>query len=66
MLRIYGIDIDGSVRAADIAEMTEQEKIDLVEKHKDNGEVYTLEGWFNYLNADKIDIKNKYWIPLNY
>ena len=46
--------------------MTEQEKIDLVEKHKDNGEVYTLEGWFNYLNADQIDTENKYWIPLNY
>ena len=30
MLRIYGIDIDGSVCAADIAEMTEQEKIDFL------------------------------------
>lgn len=27
MLRVYGIDIDGSVCAADIAEMTEQEKL---------------------------------------
>ena len=53
MLRVYGIDIDGSVCAADIAEMTEQEKIDLVEKHKDNGEVYTLEGWFNYPNRHR-------------
>ena len=66
MLRVYGINIDGSVRAADIAEMTEQEKIDLVEKYKDNGEVYTLESWFNYLNADQIDTENMYWVALNY
>ena len=66
MLRIYGIDIDTIPEGKHVNELTEKEKIDLVEQNKDNGEVYTLEGWFNYLNADQIDTENKYWIPLNY
>lgn len=66
MKRVYGIEIDGSVCADDIAAMTEQEKIALVEKHKDNGEVYTLDAWFNYLNNERIDTENMYWVVLDY
>lgn len=68
MTRVYGIDIDlcDDICADDIAQMTEQEKIDLVLAHKDNGEVYTLDAWFNYLNNDGIDTENYYWVVLNY
>jgi hypothetical protein len=66
MLRIYGIDIDTIPEGKHVNELTEEEKIELVEQNKDNGEVYTLEGWFNYLNSDKIDTENMYWLPLNY
>ena len=68
MLRVYGIEIDKceGICADDIAQMTEQEKIDLVLAHKDNGEVYTLDAWFNYLNNNGIDTENYYWVVLNY
>lgn len=68
MLRVYGIEIDKceGICADDITQMTEQEKIDLVLAHKDNGEVYTLDAWFNYLNNDGIDTENYYWVVLNY
>lgn len=66
MLRIYGISIDAIPEGKHVNELTEEEKIALIEQDDWDVEVYTLEGWFNYLNADQIDTENMYWLPLNY
>ena len=65
MLHVYGVEIE-KVEGKHIDEMTEEEKIHLVEECGDNGEEYTLQGWFDYLNADMIDTENYYWLVLNY
>jgi hypothetical protein len=42
--------------------MSREEKLRLIEEHKDEVEVYTIETWYYYLNSDRIDTKNFYWI----
>lgn len=65
MLRIYGVKIDKIQKA--FYDLTTKDKIELIEKYSEpNGDVYTPEAWFNYLNQDGIDTENYYWFLLNY
>ena len=63
MVRIYGVPVCEETRKLALDELTEDEKIALVNKYCDD-EMYTLGGFFNYLNNDGIDTENMYWIPL--
>jgi hypothetical protein len=62
--RVYGIPvtIGGSHFDVTLFNMSREEKLRLIEEHKDEVEVYTIETWYYYLNSDRIDTKNFYWI----
>ena len=61
--KVYGIEAGCGFNADDIRDMTDAAKKELVEK-SNTDEVYTLEAWFNYLNADMIDTENYYWVVI--
>lgn len=63
--RVYGIEIsldDCGINADSILEMTDDEKRELINKYGVENEVYVLETFFYYLNADMIDTENYYWV----
>jgi accessory colonization factor AcfC len=62
--RVYGlpIEIGGQYNADILFNMSREEKLKLIEEHKDEVEVYTIESWYFYLNSDRIDTENFYWI----
>ena len=62
--RVYGIPvtIGGSHFDITLFNMSREEKLRLIDEHKDEVEVYTIETWYYYLNSDRIDTKNFYWI----
>lgn len=65
MTRVYGIKIalDGcGINADSILNMSEREKMDLIAKAGVDGEVYEIDSFFYYLNADMIDTENMYWV----
>lgn len=66
MVRIYGI----PVKVMDplekpIAEMSNDEREELLAKYEDNAEPYTLSRFFDYLNADMINTKEYYYLPID-
>lgn len=63
MTRVYGIEIS-KVHGKDITNLSAVDKQKLVDKYWNDGEVYTLEGFFNYLNTDSIDTENYFWIVI--
>lgn len=65
MKRVYGIKIalDGcGINADSILNMSDKEKRDLIAKAGVEDEVYEIESFFYYLNADMIDTENYFWI----
>lgn len=62
--RVYGlpITIGGQYNADILFNMSTEEKLKLIEEHKDEVEVYTIESWYFYLNSDRIDTENFYWV----
>lgn len=62
--RVYGIPVTIGYTHFDVTlfNMSREEKLKLIEEHKDEVEVYTVETWYYYLNSDRIDTKNFYWI----
>ena len=66
MVRIYGI----PVKVMDplekpIAEMSNDEREELLAKYEDNAEPYTLSRFLDYLNADMINTKEYYYLPID-
>ena len=57
--RVYGISIDNAPQGVNVANLTDEQKQELIETA--DLEVYTLEGFFYYLNEDMIDTENMYW-----
>lgn len=64
--KIYGLNIEkcGNVCAADILDMSDEQKHELIEKAGIEEQVYTIEGFFYYLNADMLDTENCYWVAV--
>jgi len=62
--KVYGIPvtIGGSHFDITLFNMSREEKLRLIDEHKDEVEVYAIETWYYYLNSDRIDTKNFYWI----
>ena len=71
-MKVYGVSIDHCISlekntgkhidADVIREMNEAEKQAFGMVHCDTDQVYTLEAFFYYLNADMLDTENYYWI----
>ena len=60
MTRVYGVEIEKMPKA--FYDLTNKDKLEMVKKYSEpNGDVYTPEAWFNYLNQDGIDTENYYW-----
>lgn len=60
MTKVYGVEI-GKMQKA-YYDLTNKDKLELVEKYSEpNGDVYTPEAFFYYLNQDGIDTENYYW-----
>lgn len=59
--RVYGISIDktNEHNIYNVQGLTNEEKEELI--NNEDLEVYTLEGFFYYLNEDMIDTENMYW-----
>lgn len=69
-IKVYGVSIDHlsnnavCVNATSIHEMSDAEKQDFVDVWADQDQVYTLEAFFYYLNADMLDTENYYWVAV--
>lgn len=70
-MKVYGVSIDYlkkhalCVCAGTIHEMIDEEKKDFVRVWGDQDQIYTLEDFFYYLNANKLDTENYYWVVLD-
>lgn len=67
--KIYGLKIDlcdDNIYADAIYQMSDEEKQELINAYgaKHALDVYTLDGFFYYLNADMIDTENMYWVAV--
>ena len=69
-MKVYGVSIDHlsnnavCANATSIHEMSDAEKQDFVDVWAYQDQVYTLEAFFYYLNADMLDTENYYWIAV--
>jgi len=70
-MKVYGVSIDYlknhalCVSAGTIDIMDNEEKKDFVRVWADQDQVYTLEAFFYYLNANMLDTENYFWVPLD-
>ena len=63
--KVYGVRIDEvNTNAYDINEMNDEEKWDFVCRNHEEDQVYTLDAFFYYLNANMLDTENYYWIMI--
>ena len=64
--KVYGITLqqasEQGLNADKITYLSDEEKRRLIDKyHLYDDEMYTLDSFFYYLNADRIDTENMYW-----
>ena len=62
--KVYGIGIGvvKDLNAQKLQEMSIEDKRKLIEEHQlYDGEMYTMDSFFYYLNSDAIDTENYYW-----
>ncbi len=68
--KVYGVSIDHlhnnavGTNADDIQAMSDKEKLEFVNVWGYEDQVYTLDAFFYYLNADMLDTENYYWIVI--
>ena len=68
--KVYGVSIDRlhnnavGTNADDIQAMSDKEKLEFVNVWGYEDQVYTLDAFFYYLNADMLDTENYYWIVI--
>ena len=67
MTKIYRVNADvcEGKCALDIAEMSNEEKVQFINEHKDEAEEFSLDGFFWALNCAEIDEETSYWFFIN-
>jgi hypothetical protein len=63
MTKIYRLSVDDCENkcAYDIDAMSNEEKAQLINRHKDVAEEFTMDGFFLALNCSDIDMETSYW-----
>ena len=67
MTKVYRLDVDlcNGKCALDIAEMSNEEKVQFISEHKNDVEEFTLNQFFFMLNCAEIDQETSYWFFIN-
>ena len=63
MTKIYRLSVDvcEGKDADTIAEMSNEEKVQFINEHKDEAEEFSINGFFWTLNCAEIDTETSYW-----